>query len=146
MHLAYRPKKLDLSLLLTGSCKFFGNLLLFAITLFSLTIFSDRFRTTLNVFGDSIGCAIVHHLSRKELQTFDNKEYTTSTTDKNKSHIVPPMSSSDGKTSLGTRDDIIIHQPNDKLSTAYDNSTFTNRSEIHSYSNDNNVDRPISSQ
>jgi len=32
---------------------------------------SDRFRTTINVFGDSIGCAIVQHLSRKELNALD---------------------------------------------------------------------------
>lgn len=31
----------------------------------------DRFRTAINVFGDSIGCAIVQHLSRKELRKLD---------------------------------------------------------------------------
>ena len=35
---------------------------------------SDRFRTAINVFGDSIGCAIVQHLSRKELDELNNQE------------------------------------------------------------------------
>ena len=34
-------------------------------------LFSDRFRTAINVFGDSIGCAIVQHLSAKELRALD---------------------------------------------------------------------------
>ena len=42
--------------------------------IFFLSLFdSDRFRTTINVFGDSIGCAIVQHLSRKELAALDEK-------------------------------------------------------------------------
>ena len=36
--------------------------------------FRDRFRTAINVFGDSIGCAIVQHLSAKELQKLDNPD------------------------------------------------------------------------
>lgn len=35
-------------------------------------MFSDRFRTAINVFGDSIGCAIVQHLSAKELRALDD--------------------------------------------------------------------------
>lgn len=34
-------------------------------------MFSDRFRTTINVLGDSIGAGIVAHLSRNDLQKFD---------------------------------------------------------------------------
>lgn len=40
---------------------------------------SDRFRTAINVFGDSIGCAIVQHLSRKELSTLDGESSTVNT-------------------------------------------------------------------
>jgi hypothetical protein len=36
--------------------------------------FRDRFRTAINVFGDSIGCAIVQHLSRKELVELAKQE------------------------------------------------------------------------
>ena len=31
-------------------------------------MFIDRFRTAINAFGDSIGCAIVQHPSAKELR------------------------------------------------------------------------------
>jgi hypothetical protein len=37
---------------------------------------SDRFRTAINVFGDSIGCAIVQHLSSKELRALENVDRT----------------------------------------------------------------------
>merc|ERR1712024_357490 len=33
----------------------------------------DRFRTAINVLGDSIGAGIVYHLSKKELEAFENK-------------------------------------------------------------------------
>merc|ERR1711923_537181 len=32
----------------------------------------DRFRTAINVLGDSIGAGIVSHLSQNELETLDN--------------------------------------------------------------------------
>ena len=35
----------------------------------------DRFRTTVNVFGDAIGAGIVAHLSRDDLPTEDPEEY-----------------------------------------------------------------------
>jgi Na+/H+-dicarboxylate symporter len=55
--------------------------------------FSDRFRTAINVFGDSIGCAIVQHLSRKELRAFDEKQII----DENNSNKVFPLVVSDIK-------------------------------------------------
>ncbi|CAF0769571.1 unnamed protein product [Adineta ricciae] len=42
-------------------------------TIYAVDWLLDRFRTTINVFGDSIGCAIVQHLSRKELAALDEK-------------------------------------------------------------------------
>ncbi len=66
---------------------------------------SDRFRTAINVFGDSIGCAIVQHLSRKELNAIDDKQII------------------DAKNS-----DI-------KLETTYDNPTFRNQSEKYDNDN-----------
>merc|ERR1712173_411006 len=33
----------------------------------------DRFRTAINVLGDSIGAGIVYHLSKDELDAFENK-------------------------------------------------------------------------
>merc|ERR1711953_87076 len=33
----------------------------------------DRFRTAINVLGDSIGAGLVYHLSKKELEEFENK-------------------------------------------------------------------------
>lgn len=32
----------------------------------------DRFRTTVNVLGDSIGAGVVEHLSRDDLRKYDN--------------------------------------------------------------------------
>ena len=34
----------------------------------------DRFRTAINVLGDSLGAGIVNHLSRKELHQLDQEE------------------------------------------------------------------------
>ena len=103
--------------------------------MFSLTIFSDRFRTAINVFGDSIGCAIVQHLSRKELQSFASEENTTTLTYTNKSNTILPTLISDADRSLGVSNGPAIHPSNGMLSTAYDNLTFTSQTEIH---NDDN--------
>lgn len=35
----------------------------------------DRFRTTMNVFGDAIGAGIVYHLSKKQLEQMDSENY-----------------------------------------------------------------------
>ncbi|XP_041452896.1 excitatory amino acid transporter-like [Lytechinus variegatus] len=42
--------------------------------LFTVDWFLDRCRTSINVVGDSYGAAIVHHLSRKELDALDREE------------------------------------------------------------------------
>lgn len=34
----------------------------------------DRFRTSVNVVGDSYGAGIVYHLSKHELDSFDNQQ------------------------------------------------------------------------
>jgi len=34
----------------------------------------DRFRTAINVLGDSIGAGLVYHLSKKELEEVSNKK------------------------------------------------------------------------
>ncbi|CAF3602432.1 unnamed protein product [Rotaria sp. Silwood1] len=52
-------------------------------TIFAVDWFLDRFRTAINVFGDSIGCAVVNHLSRKELDALDNKKLLADNTDTN---------------------------------------------------------------
>lgn len=37
----------------------------------ALFLFRDRFRTMINVLGDSIGAALVYELSKKELEEMD---------------------------------------------------------------------------
>ena len=41
------------------------------LTLQPFYMYRDRFRTVVNVWGDSLGAAIVEHLSRKELLAVD---------------------------------------------------------------------------
>ena len=36
-----------------------------------LNVYRDRIRTTVNVWGDSLGAAIIEHLSRKDLLAVD---------------------------------------------------------------------------
>ncbi len=67
-------------------------------------IFSDRFRTAINVFGDSIGCAIVQHLSRKELREADEKRMMN----ENNSNNDFPLAASDTKPPTIYDSDIII--------------------------------------
>jgi Na+/H+-dicarboxylate symporter len=63
---------------LIGFCKliFFFNFidLLLNIKIFEFINQSDRLRTTTNVWGDSIGAAIVQHLSSKEIANIDAQE------------------------------------------------------------------------
>lgn len=71
MHWVYHQKKFERFTLSIGFCKLIEekddeeNLR-----------FRDRFRTAINVFGDSIGCAIVQHLSAKELQKVETTDET----------------------------------------------------------------------
>ena len=50
-------------------------------------IFRDRIRTTVNVWGDSLGAAIVEHLSRKDLLAVDyENEPPLSSADRTEGH------------------------------------------------------------
>ena len=57
--------------------------------------FRDRCRTTINVLGDSIGCAVVEHLSRKELKMLDNQETPIATLNINQAADIPSVVVSD---------------------------------------------------
>ena len=56
-----------------------------------LFIFSDRFRTAVNVFGDSVGCAIVNHLSRKELSAPDGRQKSSGGVNINRLNLDSPF-------------------------------------------------------
>ena len=73
---------------------------------------SDRFRTAINVFGDSIGCAIVQHLSRHELQALSEKQ------------IFIEENNPNGTVALLVPNDTIIPLSNPMGSVAYNNPTF----------------------
>ena len=50
-------------------------------------VFRDRIRTAVNVWGDSLGAAIVEHLSRKDLLAVDyENEPPLSTADRPEGH------------------------------------------------------------
>lgn len=86
--------------------------------LLNLFRFSDRFRTAINVFGDSIGCAIVQHLSRKELDALDRRELALIDESRhNSSTIVPLFEPAKNRAD-------IVHASNHVGSIAYDNPTF----------------------
>ncbi|CAF1292200.1 unnamed protein product, partial [Didymodactylos carnosus] len=42
--------------------------------IFAVDWLLDRFRTAINVFGDAVGCGVVQHLSRKELEALNNDD------------------------------------------------------------------------
>lgn len=102
MHLDYRRTKFEQSMLLIGFCKFLNNY--WSIIDFEKLHFSDRFRTAINVFGDSIGCAIVQHLSRKELSALDSREEI----DTNKPDPELPLVHFNGKQVNNTSDHVVI--------------------------------------
>jgi hypothetical protein len=80
------------------------------------------------VFGDSIGCAIVQHLSRKELEALDNQE-TLSTNDSNT--VVP----------LLVPNNTTTHPSNHVTPVTYNNPTFINQSETIPDDDDNTLAR-----
>ena len=47
----------------------------------------DRFRTTVNVLGDSIGTGIVDHLSREDIKAMDDMEDDTKKREEDHGHI-----------------------------------------------------------
>ncbi|CAF1103005.1 unnamed protein product [Adineta steineri] len=77
-------------------------------TIYAVDWLLDRFRTAINVFGDSIGCAIVQHLSRHELKALDNKEKIAILNGINDSRTIVPL----------------IVPSNQRVSIAFDNPTF----------------------
>jgi Na+/H+-dicarboxylate symporter len=90
-----------------------------------INIFSDRFRTTINVFGDSIGCAIVQHLSRKELSALDNEAMAIASVNSNT--VLPllvPGVEHGTNIPNGTR----VHPASHVIPMTYDNPTFVNQS------------------
>ena len=123
-------------MLLIGYCKLILDIHIYSITdwlcsqIFSIFIFRDRFRTAINVFGDSIGCAIVQHLSRKELDALDNKKETTVViVESNKSNTVLPLLASDIERGESASNGTLIYPSNHSIPMNYDNPTFINQSE-----------------
>jgi len=41
--------------------------------IYTVDWFLDRLRTTINVWGDAIGCGIVAHLSKDDIENLDNE-------------------------------------------------------------------------
>ena len=51
----------------------------------------DRFRTTTNVLGDSIGTGIVDHLSREDIKAMDDMEDDTKKREEDHGHPSDPQ-------------------------------------------------------
>jgi len=83
------------------------------------------------VFGDSIGCAIVQHLSRKELDALDNKD----TTNANSPNTILPLVVSDAKHGTSTSNHVVT--------ATYENPTFIYQSETYNDDKENIIDRTI---
>ena len=62
--------------------------------IFSLDWLLDRFRTTTNVLGDSIGTGIVDHLSREDIKAMDDMEDDTKKREEDHGHIPSDSSGS----------------------------------------------------
>jgi len=56
-------------------------------------IFSDRFRTLINVFGDSVGAGIVYEMSKGDLEEMDAKTKDAETKVLSAETILSPDSS-----------------------------------------------------
>ncbi|CAF1108062.1 unnamed protein product [Rotaria sordida] len=111
-------------------------------TIYAVDWLLDRFRTAINVFGDSIGCAIVQHLSRKELDALDNQETTATITDTSRSNSTQTMPiSTDVECGTDTPNGTTIHLLNYIPPTTNDNPMCTNLSETNNADRDNNIDR-----
>ncbi|CAF2408050.1 unnamed protein product [Rotaria sp. Silwood2] len=102
-------------------------------TIYAVDWLLDRFRTAINVFGDSIGCAIVEHLSRKELDADANINGTDT--------AMQTLVSTDTECGTGTPNGIVIRPPNHIPPTTYNNPTFANSSEANNNDKDNNMDK-----
>ncbi|CAF1011356.1 unnamed protein product [Rotaria sordida] len=89
-------------------------------TIFAVDWLLDRFRTAINVFGDSIGCAVVHHLSRKELDTLDNRNILADDVNTNNSNSSVSFLAPNTTTTLPS---------NHMTPVTYDNPTYSNQPE-----------------
>ncbi|UJR33046.1 hypothetical protein I4U23_020505 [Adineta vaga] len=87
-------------------------------TIYAVDWLLDRFRTAINVFGDSIGCAIVQHLSRKELAALDEKKNIE---ENNNSNTVLPLLVKNTEYRTSTPNGL-LHRDS---STILDNPTYT---------------------
>jgi hypothetical protein len=103
-------------MLLIGYCKF-TKLLLSQSSFLNKSFFflSDRFRTSINVFGDSIGCAVVQHLSRQELKALDNKRISVDYIDTSNPNTI---------VSLLAPNNMATYPSNHVVSGTYDNPAF----------------------
>lgn len=62
---------MEAHLLIPCLIQIYSSLLLRKPPLFSVTPLRDRFRTSVNVVGDSYGAGIVYHMSKAELEELD---------------------------------------------------------------------------
>ena len=62
-----------------------------------LNFFQHRFRTAINVLGDSIGAGLVYHLSKKELEDFETGKAVNMPTTEGGFEAVPLTEIVDGE-------------------------------------------------
>ncbi|CAF2586292.1 unnamed protein product [Rotaria sp. Silwood2] len=97
-------------------------------TIFAVDWLLDRFRTAINVFGDSIGCAVVNYLSRKELDALDNKKLLPDDGDTNNPNSSVSFLVPNNTTMLSSN-----HVP----PVIFDNPTYSNQPETTVDDDDN---------
>ncbi|CAF4544751.1 unnamed protein product [Rotaria socialis] len=84
-------------------------------TIYAVDWLLDRFRTAINVFGDSIGCAIVQHLSRKELSVLDEEIVAATVNTNHSATVLPVLVSDDADYNSSKPDGNVIDPANHKL-------------------------------
>lgn len=78
--------------------------------------FLDRFRTAVNVLGDSFGAGIVEYLSREDLKTFETLDQTVGVTDASDTNGSPWVTPLDGP--------LIDNKEKEALKEGYENPSF----------------------